>query len=499
MAKPKLKRVGTWMGMAVVEDKRGDYMLVGGAMQAREAVLPVGASSDPGEGFRSLTQQSERDLTPLSQERMIEIAYWLKRTNPLAAGVLETTRDFVVGEGISFDAKHPKVGEILKAFWDDPVNQMDLSLPKFVLELGMYGEQCYPIFVGTYSGNVRLGYVDPANIKEVAKDPENAKMNLGVALKSKGNKKGKRYKIALQGDPEDVLAPAGLALYETFTDGECHFFPINNVTNASRGESDLLNLADWADAYEQFLYDRIDMRSLVNSFIWDTKVEGATQEQIDELKKKTPPPKRGTEFWHNERVTRQAIAPDLKADDASKDATVFKNHILGAKGLPPPWFGEGGDVNRATASEMEPRIIKMLTARQTIVKAMVRAILIDVLRKKIAAGELEEELPILDENGEETAARQKSLEAFSVVAPDISVKDVLKMAQALQPVAVSLMTAETQGWISKQDAAKFFAMLISQFGMKIEPPKPEETDPNVTKDYRSQEARDRIRRAYAGR
>src|SRR3990172_1520433 len=134
---------------------------------AKEAVVPIGGvSRDPGEGFRSLTQ-SERELTPLSQERMIEIAHWLVETNPIARRIIRVFRDFLAGEGISWVAKDDKVDAVILKFWDDPVNNFSRKLPQKIQQLFQYGEQCYPAFVSENAGNVRLGYVDPANLKEV--------------------------------------------------------------------------------------------------------------------------------------------------------------------------------------------------------------------------------------------------------------------------------------------------------------------------------------------
>ncbi len=469
----------------------------GDVVKAKEAapIPPAGITRDPGYGFRPLSQQSQRDLIPTTQERMFEIAYWLYETNGMAAGILTTTRDFVVGEGIGFESEDAKVKAALKKFWSDPVNLFDLKLPKKVLELGMYGEQCYPVFTSEFAGNARLGYVDPANIKEVVCDPENAEILVGVALKTRGNKKGKRYQIALDGEPAEMLSQEGQQLRATFGDGECFYFTINSVSNATRGRSDLLNIADWLDAYEEFLFDRLDARGAMNSFVWDYKFTGLTEDQIRDKMKDLPPPKRGSVFGHNENVERDAIAPDLKADDASADATMFKNHVLGSKGIPPTWFAEGGDVNRASAAEMEPRIIKMLTARQKIVIYMLTVICRYQLRRKIAAGELTKTVTI---KGEPVPTE----EAFSIKAPDISVKDLVKMGSVLQQVSTSLLIAEQQGWVSKYSAARFFTDIATTFGSKIDPAiasedaQPETPDSNVTKDYnpRAQEA---LRKRFA--
>lgn len=467
------------------------------SLKAQEAAVPpAGVSKDPGTGFRSITQQTDRELSPLSQERMIEIAHWLVETNPLGRRIVHSFRDFLAGEGISWVAKHPDVDEVIREFWYDPVNNFDRKLPQKIEQLFRYGEQCYPAFTSEFAGKVRLGYVDPANIKEIVVDPENAEVLLGVRLKSRGNKKGKQYKVIWDTD-EQIASAAGADLRETFADGECFYFAINNVSNSARGRSELLASADHLDAYENFIFDRLDARQQINSFIWDTTIDGKSQEEIDEIAKTMPAPKRGTEFIHNEHVKRSAVAPDLKADDASADARLAKNHILAGHGLPPTWFAEGVDVNRASAAEMEPPTLKMMTMAQRIVKDMIADMVRYQIRKKIGAQELDEEIEI-DEAGETKQIR--AVDAFDIVTPELSPKDLVKLGTALQPITTSLMIGEQQGWISKADAARIYANVVTALGYEVGPVEIDKAaaDKNVTKDY-SEEAIEKMRKTLGVR
>lgn len=457
---------------------------------AREAAIPPGGTlRDPGEGFRPLTA-SERDLTPLSQERMIEIAYWLMETNPMARAIIAKYRDFLSGEGIGWVADNDEIDRIIQKFWYDPVNQLEQKLPQKIRQLFGLGEQCYPAFVSEFAGDVRLGYVDPASIKEVITDPENCEVRIGVVLKSRGGKRGKRYRIIHDTD-ENIFSPAAARLRETFGDGDCFYFAVNNVSNAARGRSELLATSDSLDGYEQFIFDRIDMRSLVNSFIWDTTMKGLTQEQIEERKKNMPPPKRGMEFIHNEMVERKAVAPNMSADDATADARLIKNHILAAHGLPPTWFAEGSDVNRASAQEMDPAALKSLGMAQLIVKDMLRQIIRYQIRTKIAAGHVKRQVRKRD--GEMIAA----VDAFKIIAPEMSPKDMVKLGTALSQITTSLMIAQTQRWITRETAANVFANIAATLGMEIEPADISMSDgtEQITADY-AQEARP-ARKSYA--
>lgn len=463
---------------------------------AQEAAIPpAGITRDPGDGFRPITQQAERDLQPMSQERMIEIAYWLMETNPMARAIVGKFRDFLAGEGIGWAAKDENVDQVIQRFWYDPVNKFEQKLPQKIRQLFGFGEQCYPAFTSQFAGNVRLGYVDPASIKEVITDPENCEIKIGVILKNRGNKKGKRYKIIHDSD-EELSSAAGQALRDTYTDGECFYFTINEVSNSSRGRSELLATADSLDGYEQFLFDRIDLRRLIFP-IWDTKIEGKTEEEIKAIAKDMPAPKPGNEFVHNERITRTAVAPDMKADDATSDARLLKNHILAGHGLPPTWFAESGDVNRAAAGELDTATLKALTMAQLIVKDMIREMIRFQIRQKIAKGELEATVTLKD------GTKGKAVDAFAVTSPEISTKDLVKLSAALQQITTSLMIAETQGWVSKKMAANAFANNATALGMEIEAadvgePATGDGTGQVTEDYRSREALARSRRARGG-
>ena len=59
-----------------------------------EASSPQGMSAAEDWGWRSLTQQASRDLSPLVQKRMQEIAFYLYDTDPIAKRIIELTRDF---------------------------------------------------------------------------------------------------------------------------------------------------------------------------------------------------------------------------------------------------------------------------------------------------------------------------------------------------------------------------------------------------------------------
>jgi hypothetical protein len=296
--------------------------------------------------WRLLTKNKNRNLDPLTQDRMIEIAVWLNTMNGFAHRILEMNKDFVIGDGIRYEAKDSTVREILDEHWYDSVNNWSLKQFNRVMELGLYGEQLYPVFVNEYNGFVRLGVIDPSQISKITVNPENAEEMKTIELKTsaENSDKPKTYKvIALDMDPKSEQYG-----YRT---GEAFFFAVNKLSTATRGISDLLSIADWIDGYERFLFNRLDRSHLLNQFIWDILLEGYNPEQIKEWMKEFQMPKPGSVRAHNEKVKWDVVSPKLESADASEEAKMFKSHILGQAGFPPHYFAEGEGITRACYSE----------------------------------------------------------------------------------------------------------------------------------------------------
>jgi hypothetical protein len=408
-------------------------------------------------GWRKLTGAPTRELPMMDQSRAIEVAYWLWKTNPMGKWIIEVITAFVTAKGAPYTCKNEDVKKVLDDFWYDPVNRMDLHWENFVRELGIYGEQLWPAFVSDNMGRVRLGYIDPAYISQVYPDPENVRIKIGLEVSSiDSSVKLRRLKIILAEENESFLSQAGKTVRDTFNDGECFFFTINALTNEMRGTSDLFTIADHLDGYEQFLYDSSEKYARFNSFYWDVTVNGADEEKLEEQRTRYTPPKNGGAFIHNDNVKSEAIAPDLKSTDSSEAARLHRNHILGCVGLPEHWFGGGGDVNRATASEMDAPSRKIIESRQVRVKNMLELMFNFVIFSAKNHGMLR-------------GVSKGELYDYEVQTPETSDKDVDKLSTMLTQVASSLAVAEANGWIENDEAAKAFAFFLAFIGYEYTP------------------------------
>jgi hypothetical protein len=218
-------------------------------------------------GFRRLSKtQNERDLMPLEQQRMTEIALFLYDSNPLAKRIIDLVNSFVTGDGFNFNAKHPKVLDLLKRFWNDPVNEWPLKQLDHFRQLSLLGEQLWPVAVRRTDGRVRMGYVDPANIEEIVPDPYNPEIFRTATITQGYHPDGavdlpSRY--SLVNVDERYLSPSYGKLNFYPEPYGAFYFAINKPSNATRGRSDLITVFDWLDLYDQYIFNRSKQRKVL--------------------------------------------------------------------------------------------------------------------------------------------------------------------------------------------------------------------------------------------
>jgi hypothetical protein len=395
-------------------------------------------------GWRPLSSD-KRDLSPLMHDRMLQVADYLYERNPMSRRLVEMTAEYIVGEGIEIKAKDEAVQKWVADFWNDPINRMDLHFPEYVKELGLWGEQCYRLFVNKFSGRVRLGYIDPMRIAAVVKDEDNLNITRKVEIKGKLGMPGPTYECITF---EDETGPG-------YYNGDTLYFKINSTKAASRGRSDLFTMADFLDLFSQFVFSRGERSLLGNAFMWDVTLEGMTPAEIQEFAKKQKPPEPGAVRYHNEKVKWNAVAPDLKAYDASFDGQLIKNFILGSYGFAEHFFGSGMDINKAVAQEMNETVIKRLAARQRYLQEIFKELLSFVIYQGKVRGRLPMAAP----------------EEVDIYFPEISTKDMQRSGLTMLHLAQSLLLAQQQQWVDQEAAARLYCSVASMFGPNIQPSK----------------------------
>jgi hypothetical protein len=424
--------------------------------QVETRMQAAGSSLDEA-GWRRLSGNANRELPVATWARQVEICYWIWKTNPLGNWIIETLASFVVGKGFTYTAGPQAVQDLLDDFWFDPVNRMDIRLKRMVRELFLFGVQVWPVFKAEQTGRVRLGSIDPALIIEVYTDPENVEIVIGVKVQHHSDTTRTRIlRTILTGETDTVVSREARQLRENWNDGECFLFSINNVSNDPLGTSDLFPIADWIDEYERFVFGYSEKTSQMNVFMWDVELTGADPKAIEAYAKDNPTPKSGATRYHNEKVKWTAVSPDLKALDVSSGARLFRNHILGNKSIPEHFYGGGGDVNRATAGEMDAPFYAMIDDRQNLVKHILETIFTYVVASALEASNLHVE-------------RDEDPFDFAAQKPETKEKDMAKISTAVRDIVTSLVAASAQNWIDPENATKVFAFVLALIGYEFDP------------------------------
>lgn len=413
----------------------------------------AGATIDADEHeWRLLSGDEKRDLLPVTQDRMQRMAHYLWESNLLANRLIELPLAYLLAKGVSLRIDDEAAQTALDAHWRDGINAWDIKLVKKLRELAMFGEQVWPAFTGQ-NGFVRLGYLDPSRIATVVPDPDNIEQPIGIVSKSDKHGRVLRYQVIVNA-PEDVFTKRTQEIRKTFDSGIAFFFKVNDLCTSTRGRSDILAQADWLDAYDQFLFGELDRAGFLRAFIWDVTLKGATPEEVNKRAKEVAPPKPGSVRVHNDGEEWHAETPNLQASDSSTAARMFRNHVLGGATIPPTWFADGEDANRANSQSMAEPTEKMIEMRKRYVGYMLIQVGTYVLRAKWNA--LDREL---------SDAEHKILNTLAVDWPEMTTKDTTKYAAALQQCCAAAVALINSRLITRATAARLIAAIAAQLGV----------------------------------
>ena len=406
------------------------------------------------QGYRSTTR-GLRDFTQIDRERILEIVWTLVQSNPIADRTLEMKRDYILGRGVQFNAEDSDLQVIVDEFVKN--NELVARLKEFVLQLFLFGVQCFPVFVRKTDGQVSLGYFDPAEIEEVIVHPDNSMQMWAIVIKERmavrpwekmqarrvyrivrretgagawddehfegtgadwleelvANWQGVSEPVRGQKRPDleqtrsryvlhdqAVLEPWEEELLGAFGQSEysgtCIYVRVNSVSNQPYGYSDLLQTADWMDVTDETLFAVTEREQLASYFSWDVTVEGADDGKIREraAELRSNPPKRGSVNVHNERETWVYNYANLQQAGSIEAARATMLHIFGGVGFPEHFYGRGDETNRATAQAQGDPTWRTLEHDQDAVRDLILLMLHLARDQAVLAGTWDPRRPV---------------------------------------------------------------------------------------------------------
>jgi hypothetical protein len=435
----------------------GLFTSILGALGFGRMVESAGASIDADDDqWRRLSTDSQRDLEPVTQQRMQRLAAFLWERNGLANRLIELPIAYMLGKGCRVAADDKDAQEILSRHWKDGLNCWDLKLPKRARELALFGEQCWPVFRNPATGFVRFGYLDPALIDDVIPDPDNIEQPIGVRTVADAAGKKRTFRVIVN-VREAAFGRAARAMRAQMVDGDCLFFRINDLSAGLRGRSDLLPLCDWLDAYDEFLYGELDRADHLRNYVWDVTLKGADKAVVDQRAKEIAAPAPNSVRVHNDSETWAAVSPTLASYEAAAGARLFRNHILGSRTLPPTWFADGEDANKSNSQGMAEPTERVLESRQTYLGFVLAETMRYVLRA--AWGVLERD---------PTQQQETILDSVRVEWPSLTAKDTTKYASAFQQLVAAGAQAIAEGLFTRETVVALLASLAAQLGVEVD-------------------------------
>ncbi|MGA9769299.1 MAG: hypothetical protein WBV94_09680 [Blastocatellia bacterium] len=460
-SKALVKQAARDLGVEYQKGMRLGDLIQGEATRiVKQSAASVSSVDRDEDQWRGITQ-SRRDLQPIEQDRLLEIAHYLTAQNLLGAKIRKTRRDFIIGDGVTFQAEDKnEIQPLIEEFWYDPINNMDEFQVQIVDYLGIQGELFIPAFTNYFTGKVQLGWIDAYEVENVIPDAQNRRVMRQVKLKSISHASltametvnHKRLYSVINVD----LVPGSKSF--NYRSGDMFRYGINCSPDATRGRSDYEPLADYIDAWDKATFNDLERVELLLNFIWDVKLTGKSEQEIEKWLETQMAPRPGSIRAHNENAEWEAVAPDLKFTETRMLANGIRKDVLGGADLSEFFFGITEGANRASSENLELPILKAFLSRQKIVKAVFRDFIDFAIDQKALKNRK-------FKAGLETGRIKR---AFKVQMPELSTKDISRIGSVFSQATAALDMAVSRGWLRKETAARIFASLATQIGVEYD-------------------------------
>lgn len=389
----------------------------------------------------------ERDRPDYDRETLQEQALEAWRVNPLARRIVGLTSQYVVGGGVSFSTKDPRLADFLDAFWNHPLNRLPVRIYEWCDELTRTGN-LFLLVSTDASGMSYLRAVPAAQIEKIDTLPNDVEQEICFWPKATSEDLNPRPWAAVNSpQPESSLETS--AEHEVFSPKLLHY-AINRPVGAVWGESDLAPLLKWLSRYANWLEDRARLNRYRNAFLFvvKSKFTTETERKNRQAALNLAPPSPGSIIVSDESEEWSVINPQLEAGDANTDGLALKKMIASGAGVPLHFLAEPESSTRTTAESAGGPTYRHFEQRQEYFMWLLR----DVLRVVI------ERRALVDR-------RLNSRVEVSVRGADISARDNVSLAMAASNMLGVLSEVRNRGLI---DDSEFLRLMYRFCGESVD-------------------------------
>lgn len=461
---------------------------------ARAAMASSAKEPDDDSGWRKATGGLGGDMVGITsdiqnRQQVISIIRRVARKNPfIESDFVEPMTACVIGSGVRIRTENQKLKKILDKFV-----KRNAFYAKFQYDLykqTLYeGELILPIRVDR-DGAVSVTYlytdtayvrfspddnrlVDFLSILRLANAAVPEQRNDGQSLVATGDpnaKNERRFTPILDVTDKDELfqkrlnkfvtkpgiAGVDVAPPEEDTRDMCVYCRFNTATTR-RGLPKLFRIMDFGDVLDQFTYNHLKMLEAILRLWLDVTVTGgkAEVEKIAQQYKNIPPG--GSADVHNETVEVAAKKFEIDGTAVGAGWTTMKDGWDLTTGVPSDYLLGKKEIE---AGSMFQRLI---VKEQKEFEEPVRILVDCEIAAQKAAGNIGK-----DEDTD-----------YDILFPEVSTRDVGRLATAINQIALSLMLAKQENWIDGKDAAAVYAEILDMAADTQVEPQDGEPEPGM--------------------
>jgi hypothetical protein len=347
-------------------------------------------------------QQSERDRLPYDRQTMLEQSLEAWRVNPLARRIVSLTTQYVVGNGIAIHCRDTQEAQVMQAFWNHPLNRMDVRIFELCDELTRTGN-LFLLLTTDEGGNSYIRAYPTTSIESITAHVNDLEQPLVFTLKATA----------------ENMNPTPIAAFDVLNDDPSQpvmlHYSINRPVGAQWGESDLAPLLRWLSRYANWLEDRARLNRFRNAFLYVIKSRFASEADryARQQHLNANPPTPGAILVTDQSEEWSVLNPQLESQDAGEDGLALKKMIASGAGVPLHFLAEPESATRTTAEAAGGPTYRFYEQRQRYFLWLLEDILRVVLfRKAFFTSSLDPQV------------------SFHLQGADISVRDNVSLSQA---------------------------------------------------------------------
>lgn len=419
----------------------------------RESLQKPG-SGDPACGFRRITKQDERrDLSPVKWEWQQKLGNWLWATHPIAKKCIKNHKNFICGNGFKVQAisedetKRKLLQNLLDEHWS--INEWEKELSRRVETLAVEGEWLYYAPPPDATGHFKLCKILPENVSVIEQDQEDAEKLGAVKLTTP---------LILENGIRTEVSELSVIRRDWRTKrlvGNALYLGINRLSGQTRGFSDLLVAADHLDLFDQVLFTEAERIGIQRAFVWDVLLQSKDPNKIASRRKQLEqngPPRPGSVNVHDSEETWTCVSPELHLGESIQYLDILKAMICAGLDNPIHWLSEGGDVNKATASEMGGPAFAFSRERNREIITFINECLHLAIQRWKDAGTIPPDWTAADL-------------AFQVISKDPEKVAYQTIGAMLQSLGQGLAIGQDRGYFSDQEAARAYRLAATHMGL----------------------------------